>query len=75
MPPTPEHLELGRMIRTTRRAQGLTQGQLALRARTGPHAVGAVERGTLTLPLATLLRIAAVLGLSCQIQLAPALPV
>jgi transcriptional regulator with XRE-family HTH domain len=52
----------GRLVRERRRAHGLTQAQLALRAGTTQTAISRLERGELSPTVATLERILFVLG-------------
>ena len=61
-------LELGAEVRAARRAQGLTQADLAMAARTGVRFVGDLERGKETCRLGETLRVLAALGLDVRLE-------
>ena len=62
---------LGRALRDARRAQGLTQNQVAERAGIGQPTLSNVERGVSSVTLSTLLRILAVLRLELRLEERP----
>jgi HTH-type transcriptional regulator/antitoxin HipB len=59
---------IGQLIRGERRAQGLTQDDLALLADLSRKTVADVERGKPTVQLATLLQILDALGLNLDVR-------
>lgn len=59
--------QLGAAVRAARRAQGITQADLALAANTSIMAVSRLERGAGASRIETALHIAQVLGLEIQI--------
>jgi HTH-type transcriptional regulator/antitoxin HipB len=59
---------IGHLIRDERRAQGLSQDDLALLADLSRKTVADVERGKSTVQLATLLHILEALGLSLDVR-------
>ncbi len=60
--------ELGRLVRAERRAQGLTQEELAMAAGTGPRFVGDLERGKPTCRVGSTLHVLATLGLEVELR-------
>lgn len=60
--------ELGACVRAARRAQELTQADLAMAARTGARFVGDLERGKETCRLGETLRVLAALGLDLRLE-------
>ena len=60
--------ELGRLLRAERRAQGLTQEELAMVAGTGTRFVGDLERGKPTCRVGQTLRVIATLGLEIELR-------
>lgn len=60
--------ELGRLLREERRAQGLTQAELAMAAGTGTRFVGDLERGKPTCRVGETLRVIATLGLELELR-------
>jgi HTH-type transcriptional regulator / antitoxin HipB len=59
--------DVGRTIRTARRAQGLTQAELARRCRVGQRFISELENGKPTVQLELTLRVLAALGISLGI--------
>ena len=60
--------ELGQVVRTRRRAQGLTQTELGELAVVGPRFVGELERGKPSLQLQKVLAVLAVLGIAVLLE-------
>lgn len=60
--------DVGAAVRSARRAQGLTQKELAMAARTGTRFVGELERGKETCRLGETLRVLAALGLDVRLE-------
>ena len=60
--------DLGRLLRAERRAQGLTQEELAMAAGTGVRFVGDLERGKPTCRVGETLRMIATLGLEVELR-------
>jgi HTH-type transcriptional repressor of puuD len=65
--PDPFVREAGRRIREARRAQGLTQEEVALAAGVATRALHAIEHGRVRPLLSTMQRILSVLGLTLEI--------
>lgn len=57
-------VELGRVVRRTRKGQGISQEQLALSADLDRSYVGGVERGEHNLTVMTLVKLADALGVN-----------
>lgn len=76
--PSPKHAghpalaSIGKAVRAARRAQGLSQEELALATEMDRSYIGGIERGEHNFTLLNLLRIAGVLGLSAAELLAQA---
>lgn len=60
--------DLGRLIRTTRKQQGLTLEDLSLVANTGSRVISEIERGKPTAQIAVVLRIVDTLGLRVLVE-------
>ncbi len=60
--------EVGAAVRSARRAQSLTQEDLAMAAGTGARFVGELERGKETCRLGETLRVLAALGLDLRLE-------
>ena len=60
--------EVGRLVRSLRKAQGLTQKQLAGVANTGIRFVGDLENGKETCQVGTMLRVLSALGVGMYIH-------
>lgn len=70
-PMTPR--EMGRIVRATRRAQGLRQDQLAGAANVGPRFLSELEAGKKTAQVGKVLAVLAALGCKLSIE-SPDLP-
>ncbi|HLH96369.1 MAG TPA: helix-turn-helix transcriptional regulator [Xanthobacteraceae bacterium] len=61
-------LALGRLVRETRRALGLTQPKLALSAGVGVRFLVDIEKGKPTAQIGKILRVLAALGIELQLS-------
>ncbi|HEV3001295.1 MAG TPA: type II toxin-antitoxin system Y4mF family antitoxin [Solirubrobacteraceae bacterium] len=68
MTPIRTPAELGALVRTERRAQGLRQDELALAAGTGRRFVSELENGKATARLEDVLSVVAALGLTVDVR-------
>lgn len=61
----------GELLRETRRRHGLTQGQLAARARTSQAAISRIERDLVSPSVATLAQLLDLMGEELQLEAKP----
>lgn len=60
--------ELGELIKTTRKSQGLTQKDLALVANVGVRLIIEMERGERNVNIGTVIKVCSLLGLNINIE-------
>jgi HTH-type transcriptional regulator/antitoxin HipB len=65
--------EIGRAIRQTRKAQGLTQGELAMTANTASRFISELENGKTTCQIGKVLKVISCLGIKIELN-APSQP-
>jgi len=63
--------QFGRFIRQTRKAQGLTQMELALTANTAPRFISDLENGKTTCQIGKAIQVALVLGIRIELTQSP----
>ena len=66
-----EEIELGRQVRALRISLGMTQGQLARKARTSQSAIARLELGQIEPRIHTLRRVGDALGAKLVVELQP----
>lgn len=59
--------EIGKIIRKTRKAQGITQSELAMTANTAPRFISNLENGKTTCEIGKALHVLECLGISIEI--------
>ena len=64
-------MEASELLRTVRRRHGLTQGQLAARARTSQAAISRIERGLVSPSVATLAQLLDLMGEELMLDASP----
>ncbi len=63
--------EIGRTIRQARKAQGLTQGELAMTANTASRFISELENGKTTCQIGKVLKVISCLGIKVELRTPP----